>query len=195
MVTPSRAVVAALGILLLSACGSASTPASTAGAASPSASSTNPYGDPPKVDPPGPNDAVLTVAGGSAGPTSWTMKQLESLGERTLTIDEPFAKERETFSVVPLSTVLAKAGIASGACINTIALNDYRYRNDAGQFLGSQAAIATRLSGQPIAFDRGGPIRIVFPDGTAMGSNLDAWNWSLSRIEVMPVSPCSTQSP
>jgi hypothetical protein len=193
MVTALRAAVVGLGVLLLSACGSVGAPASPS--VTPSASSTNPYGDAPKVDPPGPTDAVLTLSGGTHGSVSYTMKQLEALGEDTLTIDEPFAKEKETFSVVPLSTLLSKAGIASAACINTIALNDYRYRNQAAEFLGSQAAIATRLGGQPIAFDRGGPIRIVFPDSTAMASNLDAWNWSLSRIEVMPVSPCSTQSP
>jgi hypothetical protein len=187
------AAVAVLGALLLTACGSGSAPSTTA--ASPSASSTNPYGDPPKVDPPGPTDAVLTLTGGSAGSVSFTMKQLEVLGETTLTIHEPFARTTESFSVVPLTALLSKAGIAGGACINTIALNDYRYRNQAGEFLGSQAAVATRLGGQPIAFDRGGPIRIVFPDGTAMAPNLDAWNWSLSRIEVMPVSPCSNQSP
>jgi hypothetical protein len=193
MVMAPRAAVVGLGILLLSACGTVGAPAPSS--VTPSASSTNPYGDAPQVDPPGPTDAVLTLSGGSHGSVSYTMTQLEALGESTVTIDEPFAKEKETFSVVPLSTLLSKAGITSAACINTIALNDYRYSNQATEFLGSQAAIATRLGGQPIAFDRGGPIRIVFPDATAMATNLDAWNWSLSRIEVMPVSPCSTQSP
>ena len=188
----------ALGALLLSACGTASASSSDPSASSstaPSASSTNPYGDPPTIDPPGPTDAVLTLSGGSAGPTAFTMSQLEALGESTLTIDEPFAKQKQTFSVVPLTTLLAKAGISGAACINTVALNDYRYRNQASTFVASQAAIATRIGGEPIPFDRGGPVRILFPDGASLAPNLDAWNWSLSRIEVMPVSPCSTQSP
>ncbi|HEY5136462.1 MAG TPA: hypothetical protein VIJ41_11770 [Candidatus Nanopelagicales bacterium] len=76
----------------LTGCGSPSTPqaaaatpsapsaaASSTDGASPSASPTNPYGT-MSVDPPGPNDPVLAVTGGSAVPTSLTLAQLEELG-------------------------------------------------------------------------------------------------------------------
>ena len=39
-------------------------------------------------------------------------------------------------------------------------------------------------NGQPISMDRGGPIRIIFPDGTILSKVLDAWNWSISEIVV-----------
>ena len=50
--------------------------------------------------------------------------------------------------------------------------------------MASEALIATRRDGAPIPYDQGGPIRIVFPDGTPLSSVLDAWNWSLASISV-----------
>ena len=186
--------VAAAGAVLLSACstsaGSSAAPASAAAAsssagstASPSPSSTNPYGV-LTVDPPGPTEAVLTITGGSAGPVALTLAQLEALGTETVTIDEPFVKQRLTFTGVPMATLLAKAGIPDGARITTKALNDYEYANVASAFTGSHAIIATKRGDQPVPFDAGGPIRIIFPDGSSLASTLDAWNWSLASIRL-----------
>ena len=150
--------------------------------ASTAPSSTNPYGV-PSIDPPAPNEPVLTVTGGSA-PLNLTLDQLNALGNVTITIDEPFAKKRQTFSGVPLATVLAKAGVPDTATINTVALNDYHYANAVGPMVASLALIATKRDGAPIPYDQGGPIRIVFPDGTPLSSVLDAWNWSLAAITV-----------
>ncbi len=55
----------------------------------------------------------------------------------------------------------------------------------------SLALIATKRDGAPIPYDQGGPIRIVFPDGTPLSSNLDAWNWSLASITMTPGRPGS----
>ena len=151
--------------------------------ASPSSSPTNPYGTMP-VDPPGPNDPVLTVTGGSAGPTSFTLAQLEELGTTTVTLDEPFVKRRLAFTGVPMAAVLDDAGIPTGARITTKALNDYEYANLASAFTASQALIATRRGDGPVPFDAGGPIRIVFPDSSPLSTTLDAWNWSLSSIRL-----------
>jgi len=157
--------------------------ASSTDGASPSASPTNPYGT-MSVDPPGPNDPVLTVTGGSAGPTSFTLAQLEELGTTAVALDEPFVKRRLAFTGVPMSAVLDKAGIPAGATITTKALNDYEYANLASALTGSQALIATRRGEGPVPFDAGGPIRIVFPDSSPLSTTLDAWNWSMSSIRV-----------
>ena len=189
---------AAATVSLLSACSSAassstgssavaaassSASSSTSSTASPSPSSSNPYGV-LTVDPPGPTEAVLTVTGGTAGPVALTLAQLEALGMETVTIDEPFVKQRLTFSGVSMDKVLAKAGIPAGANITTKALNDYEYANVASAFTGSHAIIATRRGDEPVPFDAGGPIRIIFPDGSALASTLDAWNWSIASIRL-----------
>ena len=84
-----------------------------------SPATSNPYGI-PSIDPPAPNEPVLTVTGGTT-PLSLTLDQLNALGKTTVTIDEPFVKKRQTFSGVPLSAVLAKAGIPETATIETLA--------------------------------------------------------------------------
>ena len=112
------------------------------------------------------------------------MDQLNALGSTEITIDEPFVKKRQTFRGVPLATVLQKAGVPDTATIDTVALNDYRYASAVAPMIGSQALIATERDGAPIPYDQGGPIRIVFPDGTPLSTVLDAWNWSLASITV-----------
>lgn len=183
--------IALVTVLSAGACGgnqaaTSTTPSavSNTSTAAPVASPTtsNPYGI-PSIDPPAPNEPVLTVTGGST-PLSLTLDQLNALGDTSITIDEPFAKMRQTFSGVPLSAVLAKAGIPETATINTLALNAYHYANTAEAMVDSQALIATRRDGAPIPYDQGGPIRIVFPDGTPLSSVLDAWNWSLATIDM-----------
>jgi hypothetical protein len=181
-----------LAILGLVACGGdpdrvgTSSPAGSA-ATQAGPSTTNPYGV-PSIDPAGPNEPVLTVTGGST-PLSLTLDQLNALGDVTITIDEPFVKKRQTFRGVPLATVLSKAGIPDTADINTVAVNDYLYASAVVPMVGSQALIATERDGAPIPYDQGGPIRIVFPDGTPLSKVLDAWNWSLASITVTEPQP------
>lgn len=186
LLTAASAVVLAASLTACSsASGDAAAPSATAtsAAASPSASETNPYGA-AVVDPLGPDEPVLTLTGGSAGKVGLTLSQLEALGTTTVTINEPFVKKVQTFTGVPLSAVLDRGGFASSAKIDTIALNDYEYAAAAADLEGSQAIIATQRDGQPIPYDQGGPIRLVYPDGSTLSTNLDAWNWSLAEITV-----------
>lgn len=188
-------ITALLAAVNLAACGGNPSPngaSSSAGSATAAAgpSTTNPYGT-PSIDPPAPNEPVLEVNGGST-PLTLTLGQLDALGNTTITVDEPFVKKRQTFSGVLLATILAKAGIPTTARINTVAVNDYHYAGPAEPMVGSEALIATKRDGAPIPFDQGGPIRIVFPDGTPLSSVLDAWNWSLASISVIgPDAPAS----
>ncbi|WP_319428755.1 molybdopterin-dependent oxidoreductase [Mycobacterium sp. RTGN5] len=184
------AAVAAGTVSLLgpAGCASAPTPADS-GQPPPPASATlplpssNPYGG-ATIDPPAAAEPVLTVKGGSAPTLSLTLDALNALGSRTVTLDEPFVKRRETYAGVPLAAVLDKAGIPDSATIDTIGLDDYHYISTAKPMIESQALIATDRDGAPIPYNQGGPIRIVFPDGTPLSSVLDAWNWSLASITV-----------
>ncbi len=180
---PRILLVMALGAVL-AGCSAASAGPSQGSAsptASPSASSTSPYGT-LTIDPAGPDDPVLEVDGGSSGHQSFTLVQLEALGTTTITVDEPFVKKRQSFTGVALSKILTRAGIAGGVKITTHALNDYDYANVASAFTGSDALLATQRDAARIPLDQGGPIRLVYPDGTPLSGVLDAWNWSLASI-------------
>lgn len=155
---------------------------SAASASSKSGQPVNPYVQ-ASVDPPAPHEPVLTVVGGTT-PLSLTLDELNSLGSATISIDEPFVNRRETYSGVPLAIVLAKAGIPDTATIDTDAIDHYHYVSVVRPMVDSKALVATLRDGAPIPYDQGGPIRIVFPDGTPLSSVLDAWNWSLTSITV-----------
>lgn len=142
----------------------------------------NPYGA-SDIESPAPDEVILTVRANGAR-TTFSLDQLSALPETDLQIFEPFIKKTSQFSGVALSEIFKATGISGSDIANTIALNDYAYSNTAEKFEDSGAVIAYEQNGQPIAMDRGGPIRIIFPDGTLLSKVLDAWNWSISEIVV-----------
>lgn len=113
------------------------------------------------------------------------MAQLEKLVTDPVTIFEPFVKAEQTFRGVPLKTLFEAAGISSTDKISTLALNDYKYDDIAGNFTSNRGILALRRDSQLIPMDQGGPIRIIFPTNTKYFSFLDAWNWSLRSIKVI----------
>lgn len=180
-------LVAALagGLLLVTGCGgsdSSDSSAASSTTAPAGATTTSPYGDAPAIDPPGPDEVVLTVTGPS-GTTEYTLAQLRERATTKLSVDEPFVKQRIEFAGVPMSELLQAAGLAGDTKVNTVALNNYSFAAPASVFTDSNGIIAVTQAGGDIPIAQGGPIRIVFPDGTAGSSNLEAWNWSLDRIE------------
>ena len=102
----------------------------------------------------------------------------------TISIYEPFLKKRQSFTVIPIKNFFILAGISGNDKVETKALNDYIYANTAAKFIAAKAYIAIKRGGVPIAYDQGGPIRIVFADNSKWAKELDAWNWSLSSISV-----------
>lgn len=143
----------------------------------------NPYGSSQQIDPPGPNDILLTVSNHSKV-VKLSMNALRKLGTTQLSLYEPFVKVRQTFTVVPLAKIFKLVNIADNATVITDALNDYIYTNTAKNFTFSNGQLAIARFGSPIPYDQGGPIRIVFPDKTPLAQNLNAWNWSLNVIKV-----------
>ncbi len=179
----SRLLILALAAAALAVSGcSTSAPAATT-SPPPSAPSPNPYGA-AAIAPLGAAAPVVTVVGGGSGDVGLTMAELEGLGTTTVTVSEPFVKKQQSFTGVRLADILDKAGIAKTDTIDTIALNDYEYAASVSDLQASHALIPTGRDGEPIPYDQGGPVRLIFPDGSALAGNLDAWNWSLTRIEV-----------
>ena len=138
------------------------------------------------IDPPSPDEVVLTLVGERT--VELTMAELEGLAAEQVTFVEPFAKVEQTFGVVPLAALLERAGIGPGDRVDTIALNDYRYADDAAALLDADALLAVTRDGGPIPMDEGGPIRLVFDASSSYHGFLDAWNWSLRSIVVVPGS-------
>lgn len=135
------------------------------------------------IDPPAPDDVVLTLEGTTT--VDVTMAELEALATTDVRFREPFVGVDQTFTVVPLAELLERAGIGAGDVVDTIALNDYRYRDAVDALIAADALLAVARDGAPIPMNAGGPIRLVFDTDSDYHGFLDAWNWSLRRIAVV----------
>ena len=142
----------------------------------------NPYGA-GLVDPPQPRESILQVDVRGVV-TGFTLESLAELPATKVDLYEPFILTRSSFVGVSLADLFDSVGIKAEDKIDTVALNEYRYANTAEKFTASDGLLAYEQNGEPIPMDRGGPVRIVFPDGTPLASVLDAWNWALSSIVV-----------
>jgi hypothetical protein len=135
------------------------------------------------IDPPAPDEVVLTLEG--ARTVELTMAELDGLALQEVTFVEPFVKVEQRFRVVALADLLELAGIGPGDTVDTIALNDYRYRDEVSALLAADALLAVARDGEAIPMDAGGPIRLVFASDSSYHGFLDAWNWSLRSIRVV----------
>ena len=164
------------GILVLTILATASLPISVSTAAA------NPYGT-ATIDPAAPNEVILTITKGKTK-TAFAFPRLEKMKYKTITIYEPFVKQRQRFTVIPLAMLFTLAGISGDDKVLTTALNDYRFSATAQQFIDAGAYLAIRKDGAPIGYNQGGPIRIIYSDKSKWAKNLDAWNWSIESISV-----------
>ena len=144
--------------------------------------SKNPYGT-GTIDPAAPNEIILTITKGSRK-VEFAYPRLLKLKQSTINIYEPFLKKRQSFSVIPLKNLFNLAGIAGKDRVKTTALNDYVFTETAESFIAAEAYLAIKVNGQPIGYDQGGPIRLIYSDKSNWSKNLDAWNWSLVTISV-----------
>jgi hypothetical protein len=144
--------------------------------------SKNPYGT-GNVDPAAPNEIILTITKGSKK-VEFAYPRLQKMKQSNISIYEPFLKKRQSFSVIPLKNLFNLAGISGKDRVKTAALNDYVFSETAESFISADAYLAIKINGQPIGYDQGGPIRLIFSDKSKWSKNLDAWNWSLVSISV-----------
>lgn len=173
----SFAVLGSL-VIAVGACSSSETSSDTTVVAQ--VETENPYGA-GLVDPPQPGEPILQV-NVHGDVTEFSLESLKKLPTTTVELFEPFIMVRSSFTGVSLADLFDSTGITADDKVDTVALNEYRYTNVAKKFTASDGLLAYEQNGQPIPMDRGGPIRIVFPDGTPLSSVLDAWNWAISSI-------------
>lgn len=135
------------------------------------------------IDPPAADEVVLTITASES--VDFTYAELQALATVEITIFEPFIEQQQSFTGVPLADLLSTAGVPATARIETVALNDYAYADSASQWIDNDALLAVYRDGALIPMDQGGPIRIVFAEGSDAFELLDAWNWSLRSITVI----------
>lgn len=127
------------------------------------------------------SDAVIEFENGSSI-ESLTISELESIEMLRVDLYEPFVEADTDFEGPSLDAVAKRLGWPSDGTVHILALNDYAYDLTLAALVGSHAMIATREHGLEIPIERGGPARIVFPDGTDVSPIEDAWVWSLERL-------------
>lgn len=118
------------------------------------------------------------------GSQVFSLEELEKRGATEIEILEPFKKESTKFTVIDFDQLLIDSGFTAEDRVETIALNDYRYTDTVRAFLDNDSLLAIYENGEPIPISDGGPVRIIFAESSAYYSVLDAWNWSLSKIEL-----------
>lgn len=149
-------------------------------AASPSPTTTNPYGG-VKIDPLGPNETILILSHGKQV-VKLSLNALLALRTSEVSVFEPFVQTRQKFTAIKLANLFKLVGIKEKNQVSTVALNDYVYANTAKAFLAADGYLAIKRNGELIPYDQGGPIRIIYPDTSRWSKYLDPWNWSLTRI-------------
>lgn len=110
---------------------------------------------------------------------------LERLGLVSFEVYEPFQKRRMGFQGIALAKVLDLARLDPAVPkLHMVALDDYTVDLTVADARREGVMLATRAGdGSPLRVEDGGPIRIVFLDGTPGGGDEGNWIWSLARLE------------
>jgi hypothetical protein len=117
------------------------------------------------------------------------MATLEKIGVVQYDVNDPFVKEKITYSGVLLSEILKAAGADASATTLTLrALDDYSTDMNITDADKWPILVATRANGEYMAIDKNGPLISVFPfDDFPEIDHLtyDAlWVWSMHEITV-----------
>lgn len=177
-----RALVTPLVVLaVLSGCGGDSTP--QAPAAAPAASASRAA---EKVPAPA-GRVVLTIHGAGRPNVGSEVRidqaTLDAMATVDTDINEPFLKKRMNFDGISMAELFSRVGITGGT-VQMHALDDYKVDIPVADVTAPGVLLATRQNDAPIPVADGGPIRLVFPDGSKTGQNTDLWIWSLVSITV-----------
>ncbi len=105
---------------------------------------------------------------------------LERLRLEEWTLFEPFVERDMAFTGVPMTTLLDTVGVPDGATeVVFDALDDYQSVFTLEELRAGDVLLATSDDEGRMPIDRGGPIRIVFADGSVAGENPNLWIWSI----------------
>ncbi|MGG7567290.1 molybdopterin-dependent oxidoreductase [Rhodovulum sp. DZ06] len=133
-------------------------------------------------------DAVLTVTGAvEGGSRSFTLSELEALGEEEYRTATVWTEGEHSFTGVPLGAILEAVG-AEGETLHMVAINDYAVTVPIEDAAPGAALIAYRLDGKTMSVREKGPLWLVYPydaDSKWRAEAVYARSiWQLSRIEV-----------
>lgn len=185
-----RMAYVVVGVAVLAAalagCGS-STPRNSSGATA----TTSPGAPTPQAAVPKPaGKTVLRMDGAltrhNVGRSlAFDQKTLDAMATSTATIFEPFVKQDIRFTGIPMSDLLARAGVAPTATkVHMYALDDYKVEFKVSDLTAPGVLLATKADGASIPIGKGGPIRLVFPRDSVAGKNKDVWIWSIDSMTI-----------
>src|SRR5262249_24518639 len=120
-------------------------------------------------------NVALKIAGDVETPLNLSVEQLRAMPHQTVKVTNPHDKKSETYEGVPISDLLARAGVPLGeklrgpwmaACVVADASDGYRAtfalaELDPG-FLDSGVIVADKMDGAPLP-DGQGPLKLVAP--------------------------------
>jgi hypothetical protein len=135
-------------------------------------------------------EVVLELSGAIGAPNkgkklALDLASLERMRTVRLQATEPYLKKKLTFQGVMVSDLLAFAEVPESASrLYVTALDDYKVDFSLADVRSSKMLLATRTDGKHMPVERAGPIRIVFPDDSALGRNPNLWIWSISTMRV-----------
>jgi hypothetical protein len=119
----------------------------------------------------------------SARTTKVDLATLDAVAHASVTVHEPFLKRDVTFTGVPMSKLLLRAGVnASARTLHMHALDDYHVDLPIAE-IATDGMLATHADGQLIPIAKGGPIRLIFTARSAIADNADNWIWSLDSLK------------
>lgn len=178
-------ILAAVLVLLGSACGGASDPGYEV-VESASIGLT-------EAIPPPSQEVVLTISGRVAAKNTLDalvldIPTLEKLGLVKYSVHDPWIKQTITYSGVLMSDLLKYAGTFHTAqSVHIVALDDYQVDISIADINKWPILLATRANDEYMSVDNLGPTRIIYPyeshsiDST---SHNDQWIWSVKSMEV-----------
>jgi hypothetical protein len=136
-------------------------------------------------------DQILRLSGrigttNTEGVLTLDLATLERLGLVSFELYEPFQKRRMGFQGVALGKLLDLAAADTAAQdLHLVALDDYAVDLKLATARTAGVMLATRASdGSLLPVEDGGPVRIVFLDGTPGAEKDGDWIWSLATVEV-----------
>jgi hypothetical protein len=137
-------------------------------------------------------EIVLTVSGQISGTNldnalAFDMDTLEQLRLVKYEVDDPWLKEKVTYSGVLLSDLLEVAGASDTVTeVIAFALDGYAAPIPVSEIETWPVLLATQSNGDHMTIENSGPTRIIFPydlhEDVTAARNMSVWN--LERLEV-----------
>ncbi|MCB1332941.1 MAG: molybdopterin-dependent oxidoreductase [Roseivivax sp.] len=134
-------------------------------------------------------EPLLTVSGSGLS-KEYDRAALMEMGKVEITTTTTWTDGQQTFTGVPLSAILADAGVTAGT-IKATAINDYAVAIPVAEVLGQDwPIVAYELNGEEMSVREKGPLWIVYPydSDPAYRSEIvySRSVWQLDRLEIEP---------